>query len=162
MIMDVLNKISFTMILDEDVIVYRSILVDKNKKIEFIDDSPSFISTSIKIEDAEIFLDGDDTEEKHFYRIKLAKGIPVIVSPFSVVRKYDSFGSSLLSENNYSLAVSNRGISGRQEIILFKDYISFKEISNKIICDELGSIYLHSVEIDLKKNIYINDESKFK
>ena len=161
-IIDVLNKISFKIILEEDLVVYRGIRVDKDKKFDFINDSPSLISTSIKIEDAEKFLDSDNNKENHLYSIKLSKGIPVVVSPFSIVRKYDSVYDSFLPDSNYSLVVSNRGINGQQEIILFKDYISYQEISNKTIDDEFGRINLHSIEISLKEDVYLNNQVNLK
>ena len=128
----ILNKISFKIVLNEDLVVYRSILVGNNEKFDFINDSPSFISTSIKVDDTERFLNGDSNKEKHFYSIKLPKGLPVIVSPFSIVRKYDSVIDSIQSNFDYSLMVSNRGVNGQQEIILFKDLISYKEFDNKL------------------------------
>ena len=161
-IIDVLNTISFKLILNDDTIVYRSILVDKNKEFDFINDSPSFISTSIKIDDAELFLNGDNTKDKHFYKIKLNKGVPVIVSPFTVVRKYDSPGDELLANDNYSLMISNRGIVGQQEITLFKNLISYEEISDKMMNDEEENIFLHSIEVSLKENVYSNNEVNFK
>lgn len=155
---DILNKICFQLVLEEDIIVYRSILVEKNKEFDFIADSPEFISTSIKIDDAEKFLNGDYTKEKHFYKIKLSKGIPVIVSPFSIVRKYDSIYDSLIPSNNYSLEVTNRGIEGQQEIILYKEYITYEEINNKTIEEDNEVINIHSIEISLKENIYSNNQ----
>lgn len=154
----ILNKISFKIVLNEDLVVYRSILVGNNEKFDFINDSPSFISTSIKVDDAERFLNGDSNKEKHFYSIKLPKGLPVIVSPFSIVRKYDSVIDSIQSNFDYSLMVSNRGVNGQQEIILFKDLISYKEFDNKLITDEFGSICIHKVEILLKDNIYFDSQ----
>lgn len=46
-IIDIINKISFKIVLEEDMVVYRSILVEENKQFDFINDSPNFISTSI-------------------------------------------------------------------------------------------------------------------
>lgn len=161
-VINILNNISFKINLEEDMVVYRSILVDKDRKFDFINDSPAFISTSIKVEDAETFLNGNNNSERHFYSIKLPKGMPVIVSPFSIVRKYDSFVDSINPDSTYALAVSNRGITGQQEIILLRDLINFKEINNKTINDEGYNVNIHYGEVSLKDNIYFDSQQIIK
>lgn len=111
---------------------------------------------------AEKFLNGDQDKEKHFYSIKLAKGTPVIVSPFSIIRKYDSYIDSMRPNGNYTLAISNLNDRGQQEITLFKNLFSYKEYDNRIIQDEAGNINLHYAEVYLKENTYSDNELKSK
>lgn len=159
-VIKILNGITFKITLNEDLVVYRGILVDKNKKIDFVGDSSALISTSIKVEDAEKFLDSDVNKEKHFYNLKIPKGMPVIVSPFSVIRKYDSLVDSIQYNDNYSLAVSNRDTEGQQEVILFRDYISFNEVDSKVIDDSFGKIFIHYGDVCLKENLCFDDSMK--
>ena len=58
--------------------------------------------------------------------------------------------------------VSDRGDNGQQEIILFRDFILSHEIDSKIIHDECGDIYLHTIEIFAKENVYFNHQATIK
>lgn len=162
-VLEILNNILFKIVLEDDLVVYRSIMVSNNRDIDFVDDSPLLISTSIKADDAEKFLDANNSMDKHFYNIKLSKGLPVIVSPFSIIRKYYSMIDYYLPDSEYVLAVSNRGNNGQQEITLFRNSISCEEKNVRVIQDdELGEFFIHDIEISLKEDIYFEDQKMVK
>lgn len=136
-----LDSIKNKIILKDDLTVYRGIAVDDFNDVKEVAKG-NLISTSIKIEDTEPYMSFKRRAVLHMIKIK--KGTPLLVAPISLVCTYRDREDYLYKKLNgipaTSLKLINRGESGVEEIILFKDALEFfekkaeeKEIDGKIV-----------------------------
>lgn len=158
----ILERAKDKIILDRDLIVYRGISIDKDSKLSNIARG-NLISTSIKIDDVDSFICKGNSSI--LYIIKLKKGTPVLVSPISLVLTYkdtdDYLGKKLKGEKPTLLKLMNRDNTGQQEVLLFKDTLSFvieKQEEKYLDDDNISIVYIDTypnAEIyknNLKKN----------
>lgn len=107
-----LNDLKGKIILPEDVIVYRATTVKSENEIKDISKG-NFISTTLDIEVTDDFYSYDGINV--LYQIKLSKGTPCLVVPYSVEATY--------LEDKTLLKIVNHNY--QSEIILFKDSFDY-------------------------------------
>ncbi len=151
-ILQLLRQAASTMILNDDLVVYRGMATDK-ESINFTEGGIC-ISTSIKLDTAFQFMKTDNVKPvRHLYQIKLNSGTPLFVSPYSIVKVYDSVLDTMIPIDNQSciLKIMNRGTEGQYEITLIKDMIEYQELSCEKIEKNGKVIFVHHIEVFEKK-----------
>lgn len=149
----ILERAKDKIILNDDLIVYRGIAVDDFYDVKDVAKG-NLVSTSIKIEDTEQYM--NFRNKAVLYMIKIKKGTPLLVTPTSLVCTYKDREDYLYKKLNgipaTTLKLINRGENGVEEVILFKDKLDFinekreiREIAGKLIS-------IHQVEAIPKLN----------
>lgn len=122
----VLERAMDKIILSDDLTVYRGIAVDDFNVVREVAKG-NLVSTSIKIEDTEQYMNFRD--KAVLYMIKIKKGTPLLVAPTSLVCTYKDREDYLYKKLNgipaTTLKLINREESGVEEVILFKSELEF-------------------------------------
>jgi hypothetical protein len=131
--------------LEEDLTVYRMVSLNNNNLSPI--SKSNIISTSIKVEDAEKFI---EYKHNHLYQMKLQKGTKVLVTPYSL----------LIDLDKNIFKIEKLGELGQQEIIIFKSDLSFNEYDIKTVDIDNYIINIHKVDtIPLKKGTSIEENN---
>lgn len=129
----VLERAKEKIILNDNLVVYRGIAIDDFNDIRDIARG-NLISTSIKIEDTEQYMNFRNSAV--LYMITIKKGTPLLGTPTSLVCTYKDREDYLYKKLNglpaTTLKLINRGESGVEEVILFKDELEFTNIKTEI------------------------------
>ncbi len=157
-ILKLLQHAASTITLNDDLVVYRGMTANK-ESIDFMENA-TCISTSIKLDTAIQFMKQDYTKPiRHLYQIKLHSGIPLFVSPYSIVKVYDSILDPIIPTNSqsYLLKIMDRGVEGQYEVTLMKDMIEYQESSCEKIERNGKYLFVHDIEVfEKKKSNQIN------
>lgn len=147
----ILEEAKDKLILDRDLIVYRGISLEQKEDLVAMARG-NIISTSIKREGVEPFI--FESKEAILYVIQLKKGTPVLVTPTSLIRTYrdedDYLEKKLNGQEPTLLKLINRGDRGQQEIILFKNSLSFisERVEEKFV--QNNNLLIHYIETEPK------------
>lgn len=153
----ILDNIKDKIVLKEDLTVYRGVSIDDFTDLKELAVG-NLISTSIKPEDVEPYM--NSKKQAAFYIISLKKGTSLLVAPISLVRSYKDRDDFLYKKMHglptTSLKLVDRGKTGVEEIILFKDTLDFVEEKVEISEIDGKMVAVHFVEA-FPKNIKRNN-----
>ena len=142
---------SFSKIVTEkDIQVYRLISVDDLDHVEDLSQG-AFISTSLDKNQTLNFLD-NDARKIVFYKINIEAGVPVVVSPYSIVNEYDSLSDMIFSTENYSIKIKNNESNGQQEVLLLKNSLDYNVRLDKVQKIDDQEFYFYEVNAKAKNN----------
>lgn len=141
-----IDNAKFKLTLPDELTVYRGCSYNQDNDYEI--SKSNLISTTIDPEQTANFLFTKKENRNKLYVIKLEKGTPVLITPYSILSVYDSEVDYLNNSEIKQTKIINSSNKGQQEIILFKDSLDFKLASSKI-CEE-GNLEVETFSSKIK------------
>ncbi len=148
-----INEVKNKIVLDEDITVYRGCSYSKDK---FKISKGNLISTTLDPEITEKYLFIKKNNKNILYEIKVKKGTPLLVLPYSIKEIYDSEVDYLLGKMPKRLEVKNEVNSLQQEVILFKDTLDFELTKTKKIDEYNLTVEKYNTKLKEKNKTNVN------
>ena len=155
----IMNKAKDKIVLKDDLLVYRGVSLEENTKPNNIARG-NIISTSINLDVVDQFISKEANKRKNLYLIKLKKGTPLLVTPYSIVAEYSNKQDIVeCLQNNVApelLKIVDKKAYGQQEIIIFEDSINILNIETNEVEKNNECLKIHKVETKPILNNKIN------
>lgn len=127
---------------------YSGISVKRSEEIQNVSLS-NIISTSIKLDELNVFIYQKTFDESYLFVISLKKGTNVLASLSLVIQYEDGIGIFYNDSQKATLKIVNRGLQGQQEIMLFDDILQF--VTNevcKLPIEGYSDLVIHKINVE--------------
>lgn len=140
--------------LSNDLTVYRVVSMKDGDKLETIARG-DLVSTSIDMDEALKFID-NKSKNIFVYEIKLEKGTPVLVTPYSLLNEYKSEADMVLKTDNYNLGLHKTVNQGQKEVLFSKKNLELEIVDSKNREIDGSLVTFYKVNTKVKKDYKFN------